>query len=63
MRRMFMARTAQALGEGGKLLAERELGWNRGTMHKGMHDQNFTFCLASASFVAHPEQFYPQALF
>ena len=37
-RRMFMARTVQALGEGGKLLAERELGWNRGTIRKGMHE-------------------------
>jgi len=35
-RRMFMARTVQALGEGGKLLAERELNWNRGTIRKGM---------------------------
>jgi Rhodopirellula transposase DDE domain len=35
-RRMFMARTVQALGEGGQRLAERELGWNRGTMRKGM---------------------------
>jgi hypothetical protein len=31
-RRVFMARTVQALGSGGKLLAEQELGWNRGTM-------------------------------
>jgi len=37
-RRMFMARTVQALGPGGKLLAERELGWNRGTIRKGMHE-------------------------
>jgi hypothetical protein len=37
-RRMFMARTVQALGEGGKLLAERELGWNRGTNSLGMHE-------------------------
>ena len=37
-RRLFMARTVQALGEGGKLLAERELGWNRGTIRKGMHE-------------------------
>lgn len=36
--RVFMARTVQALGKGGKLLAERELGWNRGTMRKGMHE-------------------------
>ncbi len=35
-RRMFMARAVVALGKGGKLLAERELGWNRGTLRKGM---------------------------
>jgi len=38
VRRMFMARTVQALGLGGQRLAERELGWNRGTMRKGMHE-------------------------
>ncbi len=32
MRRLFMARTVRALGEGGQRLAERELGWNRGTI-------------------------------
>jgi Rhodopirellula transposase DDE domain len=37
-RRMFMARTVQALGEGGQRLAERELGWNRGTIRKGIHE-------------------------
>src|SRR5207244_6949049 len=37
-RRISKARTGQALGEGGKRLAERELGWNRGTMRKGMHE-------------------------
>ena len=37
-RRMFMARTVQALGLGGQRLAERELGWNRGTVRKGMHE-------------------------
>jgi hypothetical protein len=37
-RRMFMGRTVQALGEGGQRLAERELGWNRGTIRKGMHE-------------------------
>ena len=36
--RVFMARTVQALGPGGQRLAERELGWNRGTMRKGMHE-------------------------
>jgi hypothetical protein len=37
-RRIFMARTVQALGEGGQRLAERELGWNRGTLRKGKHE-------------------------
>jgi hypothetical protein len=37
-RRLFMARTVQALGEGGQRLAERELGWNRGTIRKGVHE-------------------------
>lgn len=36
--RMFLARTVQALGEGGQRLAERELGWNRTTIRKGMHE-------------------------
>jgi hypothetical protein len=36
--RMFLARTVQALGEGGQRLAERELGWNRGTIRKGTHE-------------------------
>ncbi len=34
-RRVFMARTVRALGEGGQRLAERELGWNRATIRKG----------------------------
>src|SRR5438105_15878249 len=38
VRRMFIARTVQALGEGGQRLAERELGWNRGTIRKGTHE-------------------------
>ena len=36
--RRFMARTVQALGKGGQRLAERELGWNRGTIFKGMRE-------------------------
>ena len=36
--RIFMAQTVQALGEGGQRRAERELGWNRGTIRKGMHE-------------------------
>ena len=38
-RRLFMARTVRALGEGGQRLAERELGWNRGTIRKGQHER------------------------
>ena len=36
--RMFMARTVQALGKGGQRRAERELGWNRVTIRKGLHE-------------------------
>jgi len=36
--RMFMARSVQALGKGGQRRAERELGWNRVTIRKGMHE-------------------------
>ncbi len=37
-RRLFMARTVRALGEGGQRLAERELGWNRATIRKGQRE-------------------------
>lgn len=37
-RRLFMARTVLALGEGGQRLAERELGWNRVTIRKGQEE-------------------------
>ena len=37
-RRQFMAETVQELGPGGQALAERELGWNRGTIRKGMNE-------------------------
>ena len=37
-RRQFMARTVKALGSGGASRAERELGWNRKTIRKGMHE-------------------------
>lgn len=38
-RRLFMARTVRALGEEGQRLVERELGWNRGTIRKGLHER------------------------
>ncbi len=37
-RRHFMARTVQELGPGGQRRAERDLGWCRGTIRKGMHE-------------------------
>lgn len=35
-RRQFMAEVVKGLGIGGQILAERELGWNRSTIRKGM---------------------------
>ncbi|NTW37082.1 MAG: hypothetical protein HGB17_13365 [Syntrophobacteraceae bacterium] len=37
-RRLFLAETVRELGPGGQTLVERELGWNRGTIRKGMHE-------------------------
>ena len=37
-RRLFMARTVRELGTGGQRRAERELGWGRMTLRKGMHE-------------------------
>lgn len=37
-RRLFMARTVKALGKGGQRKAERELGWDRQTIRKGMKE-------------------------
>jgi hypothetical protein len=37
-RRLFMAKTVAAIGRGGQLWAEAHLGWNRGTIRKGMHE-------------------------
>src|SRR2546425_10475316 len=37
-RRLFQARTVKALDPGGASLAERELGWNRKTIRKGIHE-------------------------
>ena len=37
-RRLFMAKTVQALGRGGQRWAEEHLGWSRVTIRKGMHE-------------------------
>jgi hypothetical protein len=49
-RRLFMARTVKELGPGGQRCAERELGWNRGTLRKGTHELQSGFtCLDAFS--------------
>lgn len=49
-RRLFMARTVKHLGPGGQRQAERELGWNRITIRKGMHELDSGFiCLDAFS--------------
>jgi hypothetical protein len=37
-RRIFMARVVKLLGKGGQSQAKRELGWDRDTIRKGMHE-------------------------
>ncbi len=37
-RRLFIARTVQSLGTGGQRRAEKDFGWNRVTIRKGMHE-------------------------
>lgn len=49
-RRLFMARTLKELGRGGQRQAERELGWNRGSIRKGTHELESGFiCLDAFS--------------
>ena len=45
-RRRFMAQTVKELGSGGQRQAERDLGWNRQTLRKGMRElQSGLICL------------------
>jgi len=37
-RRIFMARVVKMLGRGGQSQAKRELGWDRDTIRKGLHE-------------------------
>jgi hypothetical protein len=49
-RRLFMARTVKELGPGGQRRAERELGWNRLTIRKGLHElESGCICLDAFS--------------
>jgi len=47
-RRVFMARTVAELGPGGQRRAERELGWDRGTVRKGARELASGFALVDA---------------
>lgn len=47
-RRQFMAEVVKGLGEGGQTLAERELGWNRRTIRKGMQELEHGMNIADA---------------
>ncbi len=47
-RRVFMARTVRELGPGGQRRAERELGWDRGTIRKGARELASGFAVVDA---------------
>ena len=47
-RRIFMAKTVKEAGWGGQRWAERELGWNRGTIRKGLHELESGFACVDA---------------
>jgi hypothetical protein len=47
-RRLFIAETVKELGLGGQAVAERELGWNRVTIRKGLHELNSGIMCADA---------------
>lgn len=47
-RRQFMAEVVKGLGEGGQTSAERELGWNRRTIRKGMQELEHGMNIADA---------------
>lgn len=47
-RRRFMAQTVEAFGPGGQRRAETELGWNRATIRKGLHELHSGITCADA---------------
>jgi hypothetical protein len=50
-RRAFMAKTVKAMGRGGQILAEQQLGWRRATIRKGTKElESGVTCLSGASF-------------
>jgi hypothetical protein len=48
-RRRFMARTVSELGRGGQRRAERDLGWNRQTIRKALHELETGFTCLDAT--------------
>ena len=50
-RRRFMAQIVLELGHGGQSKAERELGWNRGTIRKGIYEITSGITQRDNSFV------------
>ncbi len=47
-RRIFMAKVVRLLGPGGQRQAEKELGWNRGTIRKGRRELSSNLRCADA---------------
>lgn len=47
-RRQFMAQVVKSLGFGGQTIAERELGWNRRTIRKGMQELEHEMSIADS---------------
>lgn len=47
-RRQFMAEVVKSLGRGGQISAERELGWNRRTIRKGMQELEHGMSIADS---------------
>ena len=47
-RRQFMAEVVKSLGRGGQITAERELGWNRRTIRKGMQELEHGMSIADS---------------
>lgn len=50
-RRLFMAKAVKAMGRGGQAYANKELGWHRGTIRKGIKElESGITCLSGTSF-------------
>jgi len=50
-RRHFMAETVKTMCKGSPMIAERELGWNRGTISKALEEWEGQFCYIDQGFL------------